>query len=146
MHRVARAGVTWGFLQRLADASGPSGPAPDGTRVKARCEPVGKGLVRCALTQRGGMFAASGVDTRAHGYFQVDDAGVVRQGWIQLDADEQRAAEFLRDLRSRLEESHPEVYGAVFDTELPLLYRRAFQDTLHNRGLVTAELDGRSAP
>lgn len=137
LQRVDRAGLSWGFLQHLgAEADAPPGPAV--TRVTADCTPTGVHVVRCELGQEGGPFA--GLDTRARGYFVVDESGVVRRSWIELLGDEQRLASFLRDLRALLAEQHPEVHEAVFDTDLPFLHRQAFRDTVANRSLLAETL------
>lgn len=137
LDRVARAGLSWGFLQRLGDDE-VAVPRAGDTTVTAACTAAGPHTVRCDLRQRGGPFA--GLDTRARGYFLVDETGTVRRSWIELQADEQRLATFLRDVRSRLAEVDPATYQAVFDTELPLLHRQAFRDTLANRQRLTDAL------
>lgn len=143
LHRIDRAGTTWGFLQALPrDGTAPTDATRDGTLVDARCEPAAAGIVRCHLRQDGGLFDAAGVDTRARGYFLVADDGVVRRAWIELLADEQRPAELLRELRAWLAAEHPATLAAVYDTDLPPLFRRAFQDDLANRARVEAVLDG----
>lgn len=135
LDRVARAGLSWAFLQRLSDDDA---SRPGRATVVATCTPTGAHVVRCDLEQRGGLFA--GLDTRARGYFLLEESGTVRRSWIELVADEQRLATFLRDLRSTLAEEHPAVHEAVFDTDLPLLHRRAFDDTLANRRLIADAL------
>lgn len=145
LHRVERAGIAWDFLRRLSEDD-PGAAGPGDTRVEASCRPVGPHVVRCSLVQRGGPFATAGIDTAARGYFVVDESGTVRRSWVELVADDQRVATFVRELRVWLSEHHPEVHRRVYDTDLPVLHRRAFQDTLTNRRLLTTALRADRAP
>ena len=116
-------------------------PESFGLQIDAECTEDSPTLVRCTWTQRGGVFERSGTELTASVALLLDDGGLIVAQDVTFVGDPDPVADFYPAFGSWLQDAHPDIFEATYNTVLPDPLANDAIDTIDSPAQWAAVLD-----